>query len=363
MSKNVWKTGCFILASMPFLSKFPYMVNAWRTSPMDRFDWIFVLWFAGLAGCALVSELRAGRNSSPDWLALPAVILTAGGFLCATTFWDIHALAIGSGILLSWATLWLLWGWPTAWRLLFAYGVLLLCTTSSRYWIGFALRELQFDGLWFKFGLGVILSAGQIAVLFFREYTPKRQLFFFSVVLLLGIVFFLFPVGRPLASDGFQPEFGKRLFEPYLGKSQLVTPADRRFFGNSKVERFLFASDDALLNVLAVSEIVDVHQIHPASHCLSLSGWDILSEKVRNIAPKGKKPFYINEIHIQDQDSFMVVWVWYSSPRRSTGSFFSFRRNWRSGEKWTSYQISVPLESDNLAAGRELLMDFLNKVR
>ncbi|MBR4718195.1 MAG: hypothetical protein IKP09_09070, partial [Lentisphaeria bacterium] len=91
--------GAF-LAGIPFFCTLPYTVHSWRSSPMDRMNWIFVLAFLLVAACGVPSAADSVKQRRYDWFALlaaaAAAVLYAAGImkqiymiriLAGTWFW------------------------------------------------------------------------------------------------------------------------------------------------------------------------------------------------------------------------------------------------------------------------------------
>jgi hypothetical protein len=82
--------------------------------------------------------------------------------------------------------------------------------------------------------------------------------------------------------------------------------------------------------------------------------WTVLSEKIFYL----QDDFAVTEIEAQKGMNRILVWVWYSSERFSTPGFLGFRRNFKPGGNYHTYQVSVPLRG-NITAGRSELRNFM----
>ena len=99
----------------------------------------------------------------------------------------------------------------------------------------------------------------------------------------------------------------------------------------------------------------NIHEIHPASHCLRTSQWKVESEKPYFLQPD----FAVTEIEAQKGPIRILVWVWYSGREFSSPSFFGFRRHFRPGGDYYTCQISIPVTTE-VAESRKLLLEFVN---
>ncbi|MGE4565310.1 MAG: hypothetical protein AB7F32_10610, partial [Victivallaceae bacterium] len=119
-----------ITGFLPFLYKLPYMLNAWLTSPLDRYDAIFIALFALCIGAGLARMPAKGRQHIIFFSA--AMVIGGVGFGLGLIK-QINALSIVGGILFAWGTYGLIRGWNGAFHLMPAFGLLLLSCTSSTY--------------------------------------------------------------------------------------------------------------------------------------------------------------------------------------------------------------------------------------
>jgi hypothetical protein len=340
---------------LPYVWKIPYMANAWRHSPMDRYDWVFLL-IAGLAllACFRLLLTRHSHNRGVYMLALLPSLL----FIVTGEALEIHALSILGAVAFAWSMLWFTRGWRAAYTAFPVYAILALSSTSTSYWLGYFSGNLQWNGLAIKAIMALLLLLWWLANIFYERQMPRESFCFYLIfaALLLGA----WQVRTHYRSAApFIPDFASIKNDEFFGQPLPITPADERFFGPSDIGKFTFASDINVITILTVSSVDRVHQIHPASHCLRVSGWGIAKESIANIIIANKK-LAVSEILAHREGQRIIMWVWYSSTEHSTGSFLAFRRLWRQGTPWFSAQISTPYREGEEENARATLNHFLS---
>lgn len=351
---NILKPMLLIVGFVPLLWKLPYMATAWQNSPLDRWDWIFFILFA-LISIMLWPRLKRYSSDNLDlsalFVAVPFLLLFFASFVV-----DIHLMGIVAAVFFSWSMCWLVLGWRSAYLIFPAYGILALGGTSTTYWL---THFFEIAGLLIKIIVVLLLAIWLLTTLIFK-FQPRKNSFCFCIVALLVILFSPKQLNT-LQYQGapFIPEFSSLQFGDFLGRKQPITEADQRFFADSKLEKYQFASDTAALGILAVHCGKDVHQIHPASHCLQAGGWHIDSEYMREVNISGRL-FQITEISARKQGYSMLIWCWYSNHDFSTGSFIGFRRHWSRNIDWFTWQISTPIV-DSEDESRQVLTNFLSQ--
>ncbi len=339
---------------LPFLYKLPYMLNAWLTSPLDRYDGIFIVLFVLSAGAALV---RMPETKRKYVFFFSAVLLAGGAGFGLGLLKQINALSILGGIIFAWGAFGLIRGWGGAYHLLPSFGLLVLSCTSSTYILAFLTG---WNGLTAKIALGVILLIWQgvnMAVL----RTPSINHVLFSAMAALLIALYAFGGGRYETFPPFMPPVDNLRCGEFLGKIEEPSDEDYRFFGRSRIERRFFAGDrgNQQIHLLMVGDFETVHNIHPAGHCMRTRGFDVLSEKLHVAELAGGK-LQVTEIIAENSGSKALFWIWYSNPEYSSGSFLFFRGRYLADRQWQTYQIAAPIVDDNLEGARQTLTDFLN---
>ena len=155
----------------------------------------------------------------------------------------------------------------------------------------------------------------------------------------------------------FIPEFSVHCGD-FWGRNILPDENTKRFFITSTVRQFRYTEKNTDVSVLAVQCGRNIHEIHPASHCLRTSFWTIHSEKILYLHDQ----FAVTEINAQKGADHILVWVWYSNETLSTPGFLGFRRHFKPDGTYHTYQISVPLYRD-VESSRAVLEKFVKSLR
>ena len=329
--------------AIPLMFTMPYIISAWLSSKLDRWDWGFPVLFIITA----IITIRTWRNINRffDRRAI-APLLVVIAIAALMIYMSIYAILICTLVILWWCLIWLAQGWPRAYRMLPPFAILSLMTTSSGYWIGYSLNLPETEGVFVKFLLAA-LSCIWMILNYKTNYLPRPTALGFAaaVALAIGII-----SGGKNFSRTCQPLLldCTANFAEFLGRKQTLDPSFARFFQQSEAHDFVYA--DTAGNSVSVLEIKcgdNVHEIHPASHCMRSSGWEIVSEQLVTHTINGQT-MQITEIIAKNKTATLFVWSWFSNDYLSTGSFLNFRRLWSSKSQWRSYQVST-----NMYNGKE----------
>ena len=310
--RNKFKLCLLAVATIPFVVKVAYLNRAWVSSPIDRARlglWgtaalltVFVALYLKLVK-RFPAEKPLRESRSLRVLPLPLLMYVAGLVL------DLNAVQLVASVGILWATAWMLYGRTSGLILAPAAVFAVLAVPGSSYWLGKAASA------------------------------------------------FTAPV-----TAAYVPAFDAHSQKGYLGREVPPNEAFRRFFRTSDAHQFRYATSSNEVVVLAVGIGKDIHEIHPATHCLRSSGWRIRSEDLRDVALPGRKePLSVTEaIAVGEMGTLQLVWVWYSSETKSTGSFIRFRHLYSKDVLWRTYQLTTFVGKDgDVERARQRLLGFL----
>lgn len=332
-----------LISLLPLGLRFPYLLQAWTGSRLDKLDWIFYL----LALPAFFWAVQKEKKEKCDFYAL--LVLVPMLFLAsATSLHHINALSVAAAAGVIFSMVWLLYSWPFAYRTVPVFFILLCGTPSSSY----QLSLLLMCPVWAAWAVKFLLTALCFFWIFCNKrfhLTVKKGSFFFTGALIGSGLLLLHTKELYFEGMDFIPEFPSHVGN-YWGRSLQVDANTRSFFATSTVRQFRYTADNADVAVLAVQCGKNIHEIHPASHCLRTSMWTVHSENIRYL----KDNFAVTEIDAEKGSTRMLVWVWYSSEKFSTPSFLGFRRHFSAGSRYFTYQISVPVYKNTEHSRNEL---------
>ena len=330
-----------LLSAIPFVLELPYCYHAMRSAPPEHWNWCFFLAAAILVFLVIPKLRRSPAAPFPPapvrfLILLPAFLLLFGGY-----FRQIHFLVLVSGILLMLSMVLCLYGWQIAAPLLPAAGMLLLSLPNT----GFLMASVfPFGSLHLKLVAALCCCLLVPLVYCMKKRIPDPSALLFWVLAALVFFGYLFSETSPAPSAPLLPDFSPLISPHFTGIADTVTQGDFQFFGNSRINRFLFNDkDERIINVLEVGDIENIHQIHPVVFCLRASAFQTLSERTIPWTDGEQNPWSIREILAQRNGEKYLFWQWYSTPRQSTSSFLLFRSIYTQEDNWTVYLIGTPV--------------------
>lgn len=337
------KVILILAAFLPLFRHFPYLLQAWDGSRLDRWDWIFYLASIPAALWAVRKEKCGKYDFSALFVLVPALLLTA-----VPSLHRINALSVASAVGVIFSTVWLAGSWHLAYRVMPAAVILFLGTPSSSYQLSLLLMCPVWAAWLVKFLLAVLCLLWIWCNKRF-ELLISRGTVFFSAAVMLTTFVLLHTRELYFEGTGFVPDFPVHCGD-FWGRSIQPDENTKRFFATGKVEQFRYTKNSIDISVLAVQCGDDIHEIHPASHCLRTSLWTIHDEKILYL----RDDFAVTEIDAEKGNTRILIWHWYSSEKISTPGFLGFRRHFTPGGNYHTYQISAPLYSSVEECRREL---------
>ena len=340
-----------IFSFVPLCLMSPYLLQAWTGSRLDHWDWFFYLTAIPAAAWAVRSQKTGKCDFYALFLLIPMLFAALG-----SSFHHINALAVAASAGVIFATVWLLGSWHLAYRILPAAVILLLGTPSSSYQLSLLLMCPVYVAWAVKFLLALL-------ALFWIWYTRssglliRRGTLCFSAAALASGFLLLHTGELHFEGSSFIVEFSTHIGQ-FWGRSIQPDANTKRFFATSTVRQYRYTKNNTDISVLAVKCGSDIHEIHPASHCLRTSMWTVNAEKVLYL----QNNFAVTEIDARKGADHILVWVWYSSEKFSTPGFLGFRRHFKPGGQYYTYQISIPLNG-NIEASRSELKNFVKALR
>ena len=306
LKRNPVKLLLLALAAIPFAVKVMYLERAWVSSPIDRIHlglygtlsliFVFIAVVAKLYWRFLTVKPLA-QSRSLKLMALPCILYVIG------IVWSMNAVQLISSVLILWTAAWALYGRVSGIMLAPAAVCAVLAVPGSLYWLGNAYAAFA--------------------------ATPNAA---------------------------YTPEFTVDSQVGMLGREE---PANSLLFRTSKARQFRYENISNSVMVLSVEIGNDVHEVHPATHCLRSQGWRIVSEHIVTIPDVRDEKFSVTEAEVDSVSGKLLVWIWYSNNERSTGSFLHFRRLFSSSSRWHTYQISTAIGPDGKDAAKRRLASFL----
>ena len=110
-----------LLSVVPLAVHSPYLLQAWSSSRLDHWDWIFYLAAIPAAAWAAHKEKLEKCDFFALFLLIPMLLLTVGG-----SYHHINAILTASAVGVIFAAVWLLGAWKIAYRILPAAMIMLL---------------------------------------------------------------------------------------------------------------------------------------------------------------------------------------------------------------------------------------------
>ena len=344
------KKRFFLLAlSLPVLIvNVPYLVSAWKSSRLDHYDWIFYLLAIGLI-------VWTWKKYPPEKLDLHALFAAVPALLPVVfkSYHQINALSVAGGVVFIWSLTYLAGGWNFACRLLPGFIICLLGTPSSSYRLAQVLTVSTAFAMGIKVALSFLLLGCNLIYARSGKLPQPGTVLFISAQL-ASLLLLCHAEEIYFTGQSYIPKF-PAVTGNFYGRSIEPDSNTRRFFATGKVGQYRYITGNQEISVLAVKCGRDVHEIHPASHCLRTGRWVVTDEKILAVKPD----FSVTEIQAHKGNHRALIWVWYSNDEFSTPGFLGFRRRFRPDGNYHTFQISVPVTVD-IETSRKTLKEFLS---
>ncbi len=356
---DYFKMFIFICAWEPVALKINWFIQAWRISPLDRFDPIFIV-AAILTAAFFFKDFRTQAGDYDFGGIIPLFLSVAG--LGLGIYLRINMIYMIFALLFCVSMLWLLWGWRIFVRTLPLFLMLMLALPATSFWCGDMLQRLGFDasfGIAVKFIAAFLLIAAELYLEYFTKLLLNRQgVFYFAAVLVwLGSLFIFFEKpsqGTPLNLNISIEPAGR-----WLGEAVELNAIEKGFYEDQAAQRFTHYSDaGAPVSSLVVQVAGDIHKVHPFRLCLTSANWKILSSRRVEINIDNGAAV-ANFIEAEKSGRRFIFYVWYSSVKRSVDDFAFFRSTYAWDSQWTIYHVFSPVEYGNIQEAEERIRGFI----
>ena len=356
---NYFKMFIFLLAWIPAALKVHWFLEAWRISPLDRFDPIFIV-AAVLAGGIFFKDFRQQAGKVDCGGIIPLVLSVSG--ICLGIYLRINMIYMIFALLFCASMLWLLWGWRVFVRTLPLFLLLMLAIPATSFWCGDVLQRFGVDASWgiaVKFIAALLLIAAELCLEYFTRLLLSRQgLFYFAAILCWGGSLLIFfeksSQGAPLNLNVSIEPAGK-----WLGESVELDAVEKGFYEGQDAFRFTHYSDAVVpVNSLVVKVAGDIHKVHPFRLCLTSANWKILNSRRVEI-DTGRGAAVANCIEAEKKGRHLVFYVWYSSLKRAVDDFAFFRSTYSWDPQWTVYHVFTPVEYGDTLEAEQRIRNFI----
>lgn len=351
------KVPTLLFSTLPFLSKVPYLLNAWKTSPLDQYDWVFFLAIPILL--AVKHKSLAGLIKWRDQRGAFPLLCAAAAF-AFFYFKQINTLQIAMALVIVVATVHMLWGLATAFALMPLLIIAWLGSPSTTYWTEFFFRShfitIPYSGLILKLLVGALCAL--YFCLVFKPPRARSVIFWFACAGIGAIM--LYRQTPPLHGTPLTPVITLKTGN-FLIYQRPINDVDRVFFGDNQADRIVFLADhQPRIELLSVRLTGKPRSVHPAELCLKSGGSRIHSSREITFTLKSGT-LACQKILADIAGEDFLIFSWYLGPEYSTGSYLDFRKNWRPNHKWHAYQI-ITTASDGHGEAERRLWNLLNLI-
>ncbi len=346
--KSALKNILFALCALPLLMKLPYMISAWKSSPLEGGG--FIVWLAVPAVAALCEFIRrkAGIEGGAETYKKGVLAALA---LCLGAWFFIAFKINAAGVLLG------IFIWALAVDLRFGRAVFVsqiptfmfavVAVPSISYWLDYYLH-IGLASTYSYFAFKFLFATGFLAAWSVLSVWKKRYPRIWSIIFCIAVCaaalynrieYNSLPAGDPIFVDTQKNASGE-----WISREDPVSEADVRFFaGCGEIVRKSYFNADSGIQLLALS-VNKISNIHPIGICLESSGYEIVSSRQAAVA-LSDRTIQINELRARKNGSDLAVYSWFSDGEKSTGDFTEFRLQKSPSKNWRHYQIMTQADS------------------
>lgn len=358
--KSYLKNFLFAISFLPLAAKFPYIISAWKYSPLDGGD--MFMWLS-LAFCVPICEFVRRRLPQPSKVCEPHPkfifsLLIFSLLLWAVLAFRINALGILISIFIVALSTDLRFGRKVFVSQIPSFAFALLACPSVSFWLDYYL-EAGLGGAISYFAAKFLLASFFLFIwcasaLLKGRYPRLINILFYICVCLALIYNRVESKSLPVGDSIFVNELTLAK-DSWVGKDIPPSQQDARFFkGCKKITRRAYFNDSTSINYLGL-DILDISNIHPVAICMKSAGYEIESSRQIYIKSENRK-IQVNEIIAKIGARKILVYSWFANGVFSTGDFRKFRLAKFSKSKWRHYQLMMPFLKSSSECG-----NFLNQ--
>lgn len=354
MTFKILKPLMIFLSLLPLGREICRLIPAWKSSPMDRCDFFYLL--LGVLLLAILLLLHGEKDADERDLKAIPFLLGSSAVFSYGIYASLNLFYFCGLVGFSICLVWLFYGWRLFWRLLPAGLLIILSIPTTAIamfppvvgsWI---LIKCCFGGLLLFFAITAE----------FLDLCPSWRHGIFYIALSAFLALSLADNSRLPSGEPMYLNTNRMTFQEYIGSKQELSEFDKRFFaGNRKTERSVFfAKNGDYISLLSFESGSSVHNLHSPSVCLLSAGWKLEKITPRRISLNGRD-FAFEELVAVSAGKRFLFYAWYSNKTISTGSYLRFRSLWSPDEIWRGYQLMTPILTTREAA-ETTLNDFVS---
>lgn len=347
-----------LLFAVPLCTNIRYLLFAWRTSPLDHWQWA---WWCVACLLAVVFHRRIIGWAYPRWRLVNITSWGIGIFSAAVigygTVKHIYAFRIIGSLMFLFSGMYILYGERLFSGMFPLLGISFIGIPSSTYWIAYYLHWFRLGGAYYV----KLLIAIVLGVAFCLISRPLRiQKLAFACVLAAALTFAVIQNRPAKKGDLLDIRLDGASKAGWCVEECSLDDMDRIFFYGADVQKYLIIRKGKMVAFSWLVPRKKIHSLHPVEICLLSGGYTLESSKEVLLDVRGKQVAALETV-VHDKNVHFLIYSIYMGTNWSTGNFVSFRHHWRKDEKWICYQLSTILK-DDVEEGRELVKEVLEVV-